>query len=227
MIEKLQFISQQTDQLSHLQSISAACKAGVKWVQLRVKEKSAEEVLALALEAREICKSYGAKLIINDHPAIALKAGADGVHLGKLDMPVAEARKMVGDMIVGATANTFEDIEAHARSGADYVGLGPFRFTATKKNLSPILGLEGYRAIMKKCRQENIHIPIVAIGGIQVADIAGLRQAGLHGIAVSSLLVGAASAAGLSAAAEAGGGHPHETVEMILRELEKNTIAHA
>lgn len=208
MIEQLQFISQESSRISHLESIRTACKAGVKWVQLRVKDQKPDEVLKIALEAREICNTYGAKLVINDHPAIAVKVAADGVHLGKLDMPVEEARKIVGDMVLGATANTFDDIEGHARSGADYVGLGPYRFTATKKILSPILGLEGYQAILERCQAHQIHIPVVAIGGITVADIAGLRKVGLHGIAVSSLI--------------AQSNDQPQIVETILRELEKN-----
>lgn len=213
MIERLQFISQENDQVSHLQSIVNACEAGVKWVQLRVKNKAEDEVLQLAVEARKICSSYGAKLIINDRPEIAKEVKAEGVHLGKLDMPVIDARKIVGNMIIGATANTFEDIQAHARSGADYIGLGPYRFTATKKNLSPILGLQGYADIWAKCCGESIDVPIVAIGGIEVADIAGLMRAGLHGIAVSSLIAGAAQ--------------PKEMVEKIVRELEENNGTYA
>lgn len=213
MIERLQFISQETETITHLQSIEAACKAGVKWVQLRVKDKEAGEMLELALAARAICNHYGAKLIVNDRPEIARQVGADGVHLGKLDMPVAEAREIVGNIIIGATANTFEDIAAHAKSGADYIGLGPYRFTATKKNLSPVLGLEGYQRILSACRESDIRVPVVAIGGIEVADIAGLLQAGLHGIAVSSLIARA--------------GNQQEIVEKIERELEKNQQAYA
>lgn len=213
MIERLQFISQETETVTHLQSIEAACKAGLRWVQLRVKERAPSEVLGMALAARKICDHYGAKLIVNDRPEIAKEAAADGVHLGRLDMPVAEARKIVGDMIIGATANTIEDIQAHVENGADYVGLGPYRFTATKKNLSPILGLEGYERILAACRDCNISLPVVAIGGIEVADIAGLRRAGLHGIAVSSLIAGAA--------------HPKEIVERIEKELKENNGAYA
>lgn len=213
MIERLQFISQETETITHLQCIEAACKAGLRWVQLRVKGREPAEVLEMALAARAICDHYGAKLIINDRPEIAIEAGADGVHLGKLDMPVAEARKLVGDMIIGATANTIEDMEAHAASGADYIGLGPYRFTSTKKNLSPTLGLEGYERILARCRECNIRLPVVAIGGIRVEDIAGLMQAGLHAIAVSSLI--------------ARSENQQEIVEKIERELEKNQQAYA
>lgn len=82
-------------------------------------------------------------------------------------MPVAEARKMLGkDFIIGGTANTFEDVKMHYEARADYIGCGPFRFTTTKKNLSPVLGLEGYRSIVSQMKEAGIHLPIVAIGGI-------------------------------------------------------------
>lgn len=191
MIEPLQFISQETQDCSHVKSIALACEAGVRWVQLRIKEAPEEEVFLQAREAKKICEQYRVKLLINDYPAIAQSVGAYGVHLGKDDMPVAEARKMVGSrMIIGATANTFEDVLSHSRSGADYVGLGPFRFTSTKKNLSPLLGLEGYRKILHQCRLHRLQLPLIAIGGIQLQDVEGIMQTGISGIAVSSLIAG-------------------------------------
>ena len=187
MMERLQFISQENKDQSHLQSIETACKAGVKWIQLRVKEKSEEEVYQMAQQAKSICEAFRAKLIINDHPAIAKAVKSDGVHLGKEDMPVTVARELVGhECIIGATANTFEDIEKHYNNGADYIGLGPYRYTSTKKNLSPILGLEGYQRILNQCRSANIHTPIIAIGGIDLADIEQIIKTGVHGIAISS-----------------------------------------
>ena len=95
-----------------------------------------------------MCKEHDAILILDDHVELAQKLEVDGVHLGKTDMPVAEARQLLGEaFIIGGTANTFEDVEMHYRAGADYVGIGPFRFTTTKKNLSPVLGIEGYTSI--------------------------------------------------------------------------------
>ena len=88
------------------------------------------------------------------------RQGADGVHLGKLDMPIKEARERLGkDFIIGGTANTFEDIRQHAADGADYIGCGPFRFTTTKRKLSPILGLDGYHSILTQMREKGITIP--------------------------------------------------------------------
>ncbi|WP_431214292.1 thiamine phosphate synthase [Puia sp. P3] len=121
---------------------------------------------------------------------VASEVKAHGVHLGKQDMPVGAARKILGeDVIIGGTANTIEDIREHRRQGADYIGLGPYRYTTTKKNLSPILGLDGYRRIMRELRQEQLSIPVVAIGGIEMKDVGQLFDAGLHGVAFSGMLV--------------------------------------
>jgi thiamine-phosphate pyrophosphorylase len=189
MISNLHFISQETPELTHLECIENACKAGVDWVQLRVKDKSPEEIFAIAKQAKVICDAFGARLIINDHPSVAKKVGAYGLHLGKEDMPVAEARKIVGDeMIIGGTANTIDDIITHAKNGANYIGCGPFRFTKTKAKLSPILGAEGYRNIIAEAKKQNITIPIIAIGGIETEDISSILETGMYGIAVSSLI---------------------------------------
>ncbi|MBR6631714.1 MAG: thiamine phosphate synthase, partial [Alistipes sp.] len=117
----------------------------------------------------------------------AKRIGADGVHLGKEDMPVAEARAILGEgAIIGATVNSFEDIEAHIQGVLpDYFGCGPFRFTTTKKRLAPTLGVEGYREIISRMRAKNIAIPLVAIGGIKKADIPLLVASGVDGIALS------------------------------------------
>lgn len=189
MISKLHYISQETAELSHLQSIEAACQAGCDWVQLRVKNTSYEEYEAMAREAMKICNRYGAKLIVNDNVCIAQKVGSHGVHLGKLDMPVAKARQILGDdFIIGGTANTFEDIVRLHQHKVDYIGLGPFRFTATKQHLSPILGLDNYFRILTQCKSCNIQTPIVAIGGITLQDVNALRQTGIYGVAVSGAI---------------------------------------
>ncbi|MEM9339554.1 MAG: thiamine phosphate synthase [Bacteroidota bacterium] len=187
-MEKLQYISQETDR-THLQNIREACEAGVKWVQLRVKNQSTEHVTKMASEAREICQSFGATLIINDHPDVAASSRANGVHLGKKDPSPEEARKLVGtDRIIGGTANTFEDLVSLVRMGVDYIGLGPFRFTATKEKLSPVLGLAGYQSIMDRCKEAAIQVPVIAIGGIVPEDIPAIMKTGVSGIAIASLI---------------------------------------
>lgn len=148
----------------------------------------------MALEAQKMCKEYGATFIIDDRVDMVKAIGTDGVHLGKNDMPVAEARRILGkDFIIGGTANTFEDVRRHYQDGANYIGCGPFRFTTTKEKLSPILGLEGYRDIVLKMKEEKIDIPIVAIGGITADDIPAIMQTGVTGIAISGTVLRAES----------------------------------
>lgn len=182
-MERLLYISQETPESSHAENIRAACEAGCRWVQLRVKSG---DVSAVAFEAKQICDHFGAKLSINDHPVIARTIGAYGLHVGLQDMPVNEARKIVGkDCWLGGTANTLSEALMHAAAGTDYIGAGPFRFTATKKNLSPILGIEGYHGLMKGISGK---LPVLAIGGILLEDIPALMNTGVHGIAVSGLI---------------------------------------
>ena len=187
-MDRLQFISQENGRMSHLDSIRLACEGGVKWVQLRIKDKPEEDVLKIARLAKELCDAHGTRFTINDFPGVAKEVKAYGLHLGKEDMPLIEARQMIGPILLGGTANTFEDIRKHVKSGADYVGVGPFRFTSTKKKLSPVLGLGGYEKLLNQCEKEGINIPVLAIGGLTLEDIEDLIQAGVYGIAVSSLI---------------------------------------
>lgn len=188
-IEKLQYITHQSPSSTHCELIQKACLSGVKWVQLRVKNAPYEEWLRYAQNARHCSRETGATLIINDHVEIAKEVGADGVHLGKTDMPPIAARKILGkDAIIGGTANTFEDIQELAKQGVDYIGVGPFRFTITKENLSPILGLEGYQKIAQQCREAGITTPLIAIGGIRVEDVSEILGAGMYGIAAASAI---------------------------------------
>ncbi|MDQ6477011.1 thiamine phosphate synthase [Dyadobacter sp. LHD-138] len=194
MIDKLQFISNQTRDTSHLESIKLALDAGCRWIQLRMKNELPETVLKTAFEAKILTDNYQAKLVINDFPAVAKQVGAYGLHLGLNDMPIPDARKIVGnEMIIGGTANTLEDILNRINEGADYVGLGPFRFTATKQNLSPIVGLEGYRFLLSTLKELGYSIPVIAIGGINTEDIAPILQTGIHGVAMSGSIIGASN----------------------------------
>lgn len=189
MIDHLHYISRAAADGTHLSAIEKVLISGVKWVQLRIKEQPEQEILLIAIEAARLCEKYKAKLIINDYPKIALAAGAYGVHLGLTDMPIPEARALMGkDTCIGGTANTFADMLQRAQEGVDYIGLGPFRYSTTKKNLSPVLGIEGYRRLMAQARQAGIDIPIIAIGGIQLSDIPVLIDTGIAGVAVSAAL---------------------------------------
>lgn len=188
----LQYISHFTPQISYAEGIRMALEGGCRWIQLRMKDAPAEEIIACAEEVLPLCRRHGAKFLLDDHVELVRRLGADGVHLGKNDMPVDEARKILGpDIIIGGTANTIEDIIRLHKQGADYIGCGPFRFTTTKKNLSPILGLDGYKSIVLKMKELGIDLPIVAIGGITVEDIPSVMGTGVSGIALSGAILGA------------------------------------
>lgn len=187
---RLQFITHQTERYSYLDSARMALEGGCKWIQLRMKDAPLDEVERVALELKPLCKQHDALLVLDDHVELTKKLEVDGVHLGKNDMPIAEARRVLGEgFIIGGTANTFDDVKAHYLAGADYIGCGPFRFTTTKKNLSPVLGLEGYRSIIARMEEEGIDLPVVAIGGITYDDIPQLLQTGINGIAMSGSIL--------------------------------------
>ena len=189
----IQFISHYTDQYSYLDSIRLALEGGCRWVQLRMKDASIHDFLSIGKEVRRLCDSYQATFILDDHVELVREIGADGVHLGKKDMPVAEARKTLGnDCIIGGTANTFDDVKMHYEASANYIGCGPFRFTTTKQGLAPVLGLEGYRSIIAQMSAEGIDLPMVAIGGITAEDIPAIMQTGVSGIALSGAVLRAA-----------------------------------
>lgn len=190
----LQFITHFTERYSYLDSVRIALEGGCKWIQLRMKEASTEEIIPIAKEAKAMCHKYGATFIIDDHVELVKQIEADGVHLGKNDMPIPEARKLLGrNYIIGGTANSFEDVQKHYENGADYIGCGPFRFTTTKKNLSPVLGLEGYQRIASQMKEAGINLPLVAIGGITRDDLPSLMQTGITGIALSGSILRAES----------------------------------
>ncbi len=186
----IQFISHYNERYGYLDSVRMAIDGGCRWIQLRVKDATDDQVRPMAVEALRMCREAGATFIIDDRVELVRELGADGVHLGQKDMPVAEARRILGDrFIIGGTANTFDQARAHYEASANYIGCGPFRFTTTKKNLAPILGLEGYRSIMEMMREHGIDIPVVAIGGIEVSDIPDILATGVSGIALSGVVL--------------------------------------
>ncbi|CAA9194418.1 thiamine phosphate synthase [Flavobacterium collinsii] len=189
MYHKLQYISQGETIEEQLYNIHEALDAGCDWVQLRFKNQTEKDSFALAEAVKFLCEEYLANFIVNDNLYLAQQIAADGVHLGLSDMKIDEARAILGNTkIIGATANTFEDIENHIKNGCDYIGLGPFRFTTTKEKLSPILGLSGYFKIIQDLKRNKLEIPVYAIGGITPNDIAPLMETGIHGIAVSGMI---------------------------------------
>ena len=188
----IQFITHTNERFGYTDGARMALEGGCRWIQLRMKCATDDEARPVAMDIKRMCRLYSAKFIIDDRVSLVKEIGADGVHLGKNDMPVDEARSILGpDSIIGGTANTFEDIELLASQGADYIGCGPFRFTTTKKNLSPVLGLDGYANIVDRMRKAGIQLPIVAIGGILEQDIPAIMRTGVTGIAVSGAILNA------------------------------------
>ena len=188
----IQFITHANDRYDYLDGVRMALEGGCRWIQLRMKDASEEEVLKTAESTRKLCRQYDAVFLLDDYVELVERSGADGVHLGKNDMPIDEARRLLGkDKIIGGTANTFEDVKRIYSAGADYIGCGPFRFTTTKKKLSPILGLDGYRRIIEQTTAYEINIPVIAIGGILLQDVSDIMQTGVSGVAVSGAILNA------------------------------------
>lgn len=192
MYSKLQYISQGESTEKQLTNIKNALNAGCDWIQLRFKKKEDLSNTNFAENVKMECDRFNASLIINDFADIAKRVDADGIHVGLGDQNVDEVRTIIGsNKIIGGTANTLKDVIQRFNEGCDYVGLGPYRFTETKKKLSPILGLEGYEQITNRLNEMGVVIPIYAIGGIVLEDIKELMKIGIHGVALSGTITNA------------------------------------
>ncbi|QNL51195.1 thiamine phosphate synthase [Olivibacter sp. SDN3] len=197
-IERLHYITHATNSDDLHRQIESIAQERRSWIQFRCKELKDITFLKEASKVLSITRQYGATCIINDRVEIAKELDADGVHIGKEDMEPKIARQLLGnDKIIGCTANTLEDILWLNKQPIDYIGLGPLRYTPTKKRLSPIIGLEGYIHMMQELGNRQIHLPIIAIGGILLSDIEKLMQTGVHGIAVSAVIGNSVSPANI------------------------------
>lgn len=169
-----------------LQAVEKAIRGGATLIQLREKQLDDSELIQQAAELKQLCSQYGVPLIINDRVDIALKSGADGVHLGQGDMPPKQARELLGpNAIIGVSARTVEQALAAEAAGADYLGSGAVFSTSTKGDAKP-LPLPVLKDICHAVR-----IPVVAIGGIGEKNILELRGCGISGVAVVSSIFGA------------------------------------
>ena len=188
----LQFITHPSEHYSIAEEAQMAIEGGCRWIQLRMKDASDDEVRQVAMEIIPMCRETDTFLIIDDRVELVNELKVSGVHLGKNDMDPLEAREILGPhAIIGITANTAEDIIRYKGKDVDYVGLGPFRHPTTKKNLSPVLGIEGYTSVISQVRQAGVELPIVAIGGITIDDIDAIMATGVNGIAVSGAIINA------------------------------------
>ena len=172
---------------STVEVVAAAVSGGVTCVQLREKHCSTREFLEEARRVRELLAGTGVPLIINDRLDVALAVGADGVHLGQNDLPVADARRLVGErLVIGISAESVADAIRAEAEGADYIGVSPVFTTPTKMDTAPPLGLEGLREIRRA-----VSLPLVAIGSIRHDNAAEVLRAGADGLAVVSAIVSA------------------------------------
>lgn len=188
----LQFITHPSPRFSITEEVKMVIEGGCRWVQLRLKDLSDDEIRPIAEEIIPLCKDTETFLILDDRVELANELRVHGVHLGKQDMSVNDARELLGPhAIIGATANTIDDIIALKGIDVDYIGLGPFRFTETKKRLSPVLGLDGYRSIIAAKHNAGIELPVVAIGGITLEDVPSIMSTGIDGIAMSGAIISA------------------------------------
>lgn len=169
--------------------VEEACRAGVRWIQLREKELSTRDFIDLGKKLKRITQTYGTKLIINDRVDIALAIDADGVHVGQDDMPCAMVRSLIGsNKIIGLSINNLAELEAARDADLDYLGIATIFPTGTKQDTSSLLGIAGLRAICQKTS-----LPTFAIGGINATNIQSVLQAGATGAAVVSAICGQSS----------------------------------
>lgn len=182
----LQFITNTEAGASPAEQIKGAIAGGCRWVQIRMKEASDEDIEKVVAEIKPLCIETETFLILDDRVELAKKLDVGGVHLGKNDMLPSKARMLLGPAaVIGVTANTIDDIIAVRSLDIDYIGMGPFAYTNTKKNLSPMLGAEGIRSLCSDMERLEINIGHVAVGGIRLEDVRTIMEAGANGVAVS------------------------------------------
>lgn len=187
-ISKFHYLTQDLPNRSHVEQTAIACKAGANWVQYRCLTKTDTELIEELHEVASICDDWGATLILTNHYHLLDQVDAQGVHLEDMQADPNKIREIISDeKTLGASANTFEDIERIFSSGVvDYIGCGPFSLTLTKPNDFPVLGITGYEERIKKMIDSGIEIPVLAVGGIKIDDTESLLKTGIHGIAVSA-----------------------------------------
>lgn len=185
----LQYITNTDCKVPVTDQIFAVIEGGCKWIQIRMKDATDDEIRKVVEAVKPTCEKKEVFLLLNDRVELAKELNVGGVHLGKEDMPCSKARMILGPAaVIGVTANTFADILAVSNLDIDYYGLGPFAATTTKKNLAPVLGLEGMRKLCYEMEEKQINIAHVAVGGITLDDVLPLIEAGVNGIAVSGAI---------------------------------------
>ena len=166
--------------------VEQALEGGVTFVQLREKELEEEQFFREAKELRELCRRYRVPFVVNDHVEIAVRADADGIHVGQSDMEAGDVRAMLGqDKIIGVSVQTVEQAVLAEKRGADYLGVGAVFPTSTKQDAAEV----PFGTLKEIC--EAVSIPVVAIGGINQGNVARLAGSGIDGAAVVSAIFAA------------------------------------
>lgn len=188
----LQYITNTNCNVPVAQQVKAVLDGGCRWIQVRMKDATDEEIGKVIAEIKPWCLETEAFLLLDDRVELAKTLDVGGVHLGKGDMAPSKARMILGPAaVIGVTANTIDDVLSVRALDVDYIGIGPYKYTETKANLSPVLGLEGIADICKEMKSKEIELAHVAIGGIQLEDVVPLMQTGVNGIAVSGAIANA------------------------------------
>jgi thiamine-phosphate pyrophosphorylase len=183
-ISRFHYLTQDLPGRSHVTQAQIACEAGANWVQYRCLTKSDDELIKEISQIAGICDDWGATLILTNHYHLLDKVDAQGVHVEDFDADFVAIRNQIGDdKTLGGSATHIEGLLAIQATGVvDYCGYGPFAHTNTKSNDKPLLGFEGYKIL----ETQSIEIPVIAVGGIQIADVELLLQTGVYGIAISA-----------------------------------------
>ena len=169
---------------THADLAAAAIRGGADVIQFRQKTGSIRDILANAHEVATVCRRHDTTLLIDDHVDVALAVGADGVHLGQMDMPIETARQILGEAaIIGITAPTLPMAKAAVSGGADYIGFGPVYPTRSKANPASVKGLEGVLEMAS-----SLEVPIIGIAGITARRCPDVLRAGAHGVAVMTAI---------------------------------------
>lgn len=192
-ISRFHYLTQDLPNRSHAEQAQIACGAGANWVQYRCLSKPDDELVEEINEIAAICDDWGATLIITNHYHLLDSVDVQGVHIEDMDADLEAIRTQISEeKTLGASATNIERLQAVQQLGVvDYCGYGPFAHTDTKPNNEPLLGFEGYRKL------QPMEMPVIAVGGIQLADVDHLLETGVYGVAVSAAINLAVDPAGM------------------------------
>jgi thiamine-phosphate pyrophosphorylase len=188
-ISKFHYLTQDLDHISHLEQTQLACGAGANWIQYRCLSKTDEEMLAELHPIAEVCDDWGATLIVTNHYHLVHQADIQGVHIEDMDADLNLIRAEIGEnKTLGASATEANQVINHIKNSADYVGCGPFSITLTKPNNDELWGVKGYQNAVNQLKELGLETPIIAVGGVKLADVELLLATGVHGLAVCSAI---------------------------------------